>query len=259
MSLENLLAAEPAQPLLRDVWLPGVQVMAARSAAGSSDGLYLAAKGGHNAESHNHNDVGNFIVYMNGRPAIIDIGVETYTRKTFSAERYEIWTMQSAWHNLPTINGVMQREGEQYVAREVSYRQGRSSARLSLDIAGAYPAEAGVESWKREIRLDRGKEVRISDSYKLNKPVKEITLTLMTPCHVEEAGAGRLILSEPSAGESGFKLTVRYDSARLKPELESVSVEDRRLKSVWGDRLTRILLRAESPKQSDSLRLWIVR
>jgi hypothetical protein len=232
--------------------------MAARSVAGSPDGLYLAAKGGHNAESHNHNDVGNFIVYMNGRPAIIDIGVETYTRKTFSAERYEIWTMQSAYHNLPTINGVMQHEGEQYAAKDVSYKQGRSNARLSLDIAGAYPPEAGVDSWKREIRLDRGKEVRVSDSYKLNKPADSIMLTLMTPCAVEEAGAGRLVLSEPSAGESGFKLTVSYDSNKLKPELENITVEDRRLKSVWGDQLTRIILRSGSPKTKDSLNLRII-
>ena len=48
-------------------------------------GLYLAAKGGHNAESHNHNDVGNFIVYSDGRPLLIDVGVGTYTSKTFSA------------------------------------------------------------------------------------------------------------------------------------------------------------------------------
>ena len=77
--------------------------MAARSKDGSAEGLYLAAQGGHNAESHNHNDVGNFIVYADGQPAIIDVGVETYTAKTFSSQRYEIWTMQSAYHNLPSI------------------------------------------------------------------------------------------------------------------------------------------------------------
>ncbi len=90
-----------------------------RSSEGSAEGLYLAAQGGHNAESHNHNDVGNFIVYADGEPAIIDVGVETYTAKTFSAQRYEIWTMQSAYHNLPTVNGVMQGAGRQFEARDV--------------------------------------------------------------------------------------------------------------------------------------------
>ncbi len=73
--LQELAAAEAREPLYRDVWLPGLQVMAARAQEGSASDLYLAAKGGHNAESHNHNDVGNFIVYEDGLPALIDVGV----------------------------------------------------------------------------------------------------------------------------------------------------------------------------------------
>ncbi len=107
--LSGGLASVPARPpLVRDAWMPGIQVMAARAKEGSTDGLYLAAQGGHNAESHNHNDVGNFIVFAGGQPVIIDVGVETYTAKTFSGSRYDIWTMQSAYHNLPTIGRVMQ-------------------------------------------------------------------------------------------------------------------------------------------------------
>ena len=99
---KELFNAKPVQPLLRDVWMKDLQLMTARSKNGTEKGLFVAAKGGHNAESHNHNDIGNFIVYLDGRPMIIDVGVETYTKKTFSSERYEIWTMQSAFHNLPT-------------------------------------------------------------------------------------------------------------------------------------------------------------
>ena len=45
--------------------------------------LFFAAKGGHNNESHNHNDVGTFSLYYNNTPFIIDAGVGTYTRQTF--------------------------------------------------------------------------------------------------------------------------------------------------------------------------------
>ena len=45
---------------IQDVWLPDIQVAAAREKTGSCNGLYLAVKGGHNDENHNHNDVGNF-------------------------------------------------------------------------------------------------------------------------------------------------------------------------------------------------------
>ncbi|MCU0644425.1 MAG: heparinase II/III-family protein [bacterium] len=136
----ELHSAIKEQPLLRDVWLENLQVVTARSEQGSAKGLYVAAKGGHNGESHNHNDVGNFIVYLDGEPMIIDVGVEAYTKKTFSAQRYEIWTMQSAYHNLPTINGVMQKDGREFSARNVNYFADDNFAELKLDIAGAYPS-----------------------------------------------------------------------------------------------------------------------
>lgn len=66
----------------------------------------MAAKGGHNDESHNHNKMGQFIVYYDGKSVFIDIGVGTYTEKTFSPKLYEIWTMQSAYYNLPTMDNI---------------------------------------------------------------------------------------------------------------------------------------------------------
>ncbi|MGO4274192.1 heparinase II/III family protein [Paenibacillus sp. TAF58] len=84
---------------IREAWLPDIQVMTAREEIGSSRGFYLEAKGGHNQESHNHNDIGHFVVYYNGKPFLIDTGVDKYTAKTFSPQRYEIWTMQSDYHN----------------------------------------------------------------------------------------------------------------------------------------------------------------
>ncbi len=83
--LRKIKDAAKSWPYLRDAWLPDLQVVAARTLNGSPSGLFLAAKGGHNAESHNHNDVGNFIVYYDGQPVIIDAGVGAYTAKTFSA------------------------------------------------------------------------------------------------------------------------------------------------------------------------------
>lgn len=237
-NLATLRKAPRRQPLLGNVWLPGIQVMAARLKEGSPEGFYVAAQGGHNAESHNHNDVGNFIVYANGEPAIIDVGVETYTAKTFSAKRYEIWTMQSAYHNCPTIDGIMQAAGRRFEATEVSCRDGE----LSLNIATAYPAEAGLEYWKRDIRLDRARnEVAVVENYALRKQAKEITLTLMTPCRVSQPTPGQLALEK--------RATVLYDAAVFQPVIEEIKLEDRRLQNSWGPQIYRILLRATKPPQ----------
>jgi Heparinase II/III-like protein len=247
--LAELRKAPRAQALLRDTWLPGIQVMAARAEEGSARGLYLAAQGGHNAESHNHNDVGNFMVYADGQPAIIDVGVETYTAKTFSSKRYEIWTMQSAYHNCPTIDGVMQSAGREFQATDVSYHADGSAAEFRLNLAAAYPKEAGLESWRRTLRLDRGKnEVTVRDEYALRNAAKVITLTLMTPSKVSQEAPGRLALEN--------RVKVVYDAAVFTPVVEEVRLEDGRLRASWGERIYRILLRVEKPPAQGS---WTTR
>ena len=247
--LAALRKAPRAQALLRDAWLPGIQVMAARREEGSARGLYLAAQGGHNAQSHNHNDVGNFLVYADGEPAIIDVGVETYTAKTFSSKRYEIWTMQSAYHNCPTIGGVMQSAGREFEATEVSYHADDRAAEFRLNLAKAYPKEANLESWRRTLRLDRSRnEVSVTDDYALRGGSRAITLTLMTPCKVKQEAPGRLALEN--------RAKVLYDAAAFTPVVEEVPLEDSRLRGSWGERIYRILLRAERPPAHGS---WITR
>jgi hypothetical protein len=243
-NLSDIRKAGGHPPLLRDVWLPGVQVMAARLKEGSDDGLYLATQGGHNAESHNHNDVGNFIVYADGQPAIIDVGVETYTAKTFSSRRYEIWTMQSAYHNLPTVNGVMQGAGREFESAGVAYRAGGDSAEFDLGIARAYPPEAGITEWRRTLLLDRRRnQVEVTDRYALRIQPGRIEMTLMTPCRIVQSVPGELRLNA-----DGFRtgpVVVRYDATLLSPKVEEIRIEDARLKPIWGDRVFRILLVAE--------------
>ncbi|MEN6608364.1 MAG: heparinase II/III family protein, partial [Bryobacteraceae bacterium] len=252
---ETLRAARPQAPLLADVWLPGIQVMAARAKEGSVEGLYIAAQGGHNDESHNHNDVGNFVVYSDGKPVVIDVGVETYTARTFSPDRYKIWTMQSAYHNLPTIDGIMQNAGRKFEARDVSHRADSGAAAFSLDIAKAYPPEAGLKSWRRTLRLDRARnEITIADVCSLSKDAAQITLTLMTPCRVREAASGELELDGSQAGFGQAR--VLFEGAKLRPKVEEIAVTDARLKSVWGDRVCRILLVAERPAREAS---WTAR
>ena len=251
----NLRSAAPRQPLVRDVWLPGIEVMTARVSDGSERGLYLAAKGGHNAESHNHNDVGNFVVYADGQPVIIDVGVETYTAKTFSANRYEIWTMQSAYHNLPTIAGVMQPPGRNFAARGVRYRAGDDSVEFSLDIARAYPADAGLETWVRTLRLNRARgEVEIEERYALRKPANDIALTLMTPCTVAQGASGELMFTGPGLRSP---VTIQYDASILTPKTEEIAIEDSRLRSAWGERLFRVLLVSSKPPRKAEWRLRV--
>lgn len=235
--------AAPSEPLfLRDAWLDGIEVMTAREHEGSDRGLYLAAKGGHNRESHNHNDVGQFLVYHDGTPVLIDVGVETYTAKTFSARRYEIWTMQSAYHNLPTVGGVQQAAGREYAARAVEYEADKGYAQLSLDIAGAYPPEAGIVSWRRIARLERGATpaVHIADRFRLSA-ASEVMLSLMTPRPPQIDLAGGILLP----GERTIRIAFPGDA--LEAASERIPIDDARLLPVWGDHLFRVTLTSRAP------------
>ncbi len=75
-------------------------------------GCGFAIKGGHNAEPHNHNDVGSFI-YLNGKETVAcDLGAGEYTADYFGAKRYEILCNSSLGHSLPVIGGKGQKEGK---------------------------------------------------------------------------------------------------------------------------------------------------
>jgi len=244
--LDALTKTPPKEPLSRDFWLPELQVMGARSFAGSAKGLYLAAKGGHNAESHNHNDVGNFIVYADGYPVLIDVGVESYTAKTFSNHRYEIWTMQSAYHNLPTVNGVMQKDGREFRATDIKYKSEPREVSFSLDISKAYPEEAQIESWKRTVTLERGEQVVLEDRYVLKSARHPIQLTLMIWRKPETAAEGKIKLQNPEALPDVKPLYIMYDKNLWNVNIETVSIEDGHLQSSWGERLYRILFAAKT-------------
>ena len=136
----------------------------------------LAVKGGDNDDSHNHNDVGSFNIYKDGKPLFIDVGVESYTKKTFSPQRYEIWTMQSQYHNLPVFDGIMQKDGPEYAAGDVNYEFSETCGWISMEISGAYPEKIG--SYKRYARLEKGEGITICDTYEGS--CKSVVLSLMT-------------------------------------------------------------------------------
>lgn len=199
----------------------------------------LAVKAGGNGDSHNHNDVGSFTVHKDGKPMFIDIGVETYTRKTFSSRRYEIWTMQSAYHNLPTIRQVMQRDGEEFAASAVSWYIKDNEGGITMDIAGAYPKEAAIESYKRYAVLKKDKEIIITDEF--STLPEHVVLSLMT--HEKPNLTG----DEPTTMEIGTLGNIAIIGGYIK-EIEEIQVKDERLQLVWGDMLYRILIQAKEQK-----------
>ncbi|MFO1054610.1 MAG: heparinase II/III family protein [Planctomycetota bacterium] len=247
-ALNDLCAATPGTTLERDVWLPDLQVMVARESTTPAHGFVVAAKGGHNDESHNHNDVGNVIVLCDGAPVLVDAGVGEYTRKTFSRERYSIWTMRSSFHNLPSFGDVEQHAGRRYAARDVVHAADDAHAELGMDIAAAYPKEAGLTALQRRIVLDReAGEVLLTDHWQMSRDdAPAATWHLLTSRHVERT-------KDPSSlrltcdGAAPVLLDISPASARI--EIEPVNLDDAKLAHTWKEGLSRIVITVEHPER----------
>lgn len=205
----------------------------------NKQGLFMAAKGGYNNESHNHNDAGTVSLYSHYIPMLIDAGVGTYTRQTFSSERYSIWTMQSNYHNLPLINGVPQKFGSEYKATEVKVDSRKQT--FSANIATAYPEEAAAEKWIRSYRLGKDR-LTITDTFRLKEAKAANVVNFLVWGNVDLSVPG--IIALEVKGEKG-QLT--YDSRQFKASIETIRLEDPRLSNVWGNEIYRVSLTARQP------------
>ena len=218
---QELMACSLQQPEQSTVWYPSVGVYAARKGA-----WVLGAKFGSNGDSHNHNDTGSITVYKDGRPFLIDIGVESYTQKTFSPQRYEIWTMQSAWHNLPTFDGVQQLPGAEYAARNVR----TTEESITGELAGAYPHIPGLTTYGRSVSVsEQGITLRDETDYP-----GTVELTLLTE-------------QKPTPEERGFAVgslgSIRFAPDAVTAAVVPVPITDPRLRTAWPETLYKITLR----------------
>jgi hypothetical protein len=211
---------EPALP--KDVTLPRLQ-----AGARTRGRLYAAFKGGHNGENHNHNDVGSFLLYIDGRPVVIDLGNMVYTAKTFSAERYTLPNTRSVNHNLPLIGEAEQTPGAGHAARNLRWREDG----LRLDVAGAYPADAGIRALTRDFALT-AEALTITDDIALSGP-QPVTWVFML--------RDRPVLS-PGLARSEV-LGLRFD-ASLAAGLEEYPVTDPRMIANFPGSVWRLTLAA---------------
>lgn len=173
-------------------------------------------------------------MYVNTIPVLIDAGVGTYTRQTFSSERYTIWTMQSNYHNLPMINGVPQSFGQNYKATDVVCQPKKHF--FSANIATAYPKEAEVNSWTRAYSLG-DKQLTITDNFSLKSTKEHNQVNFLTWGKVDISVPGKVTIDV-----QGQKVTLEYPGEFIAT-VETINLPDTRLSNVWGTEIYRIALK----------------
>jgi len=205
-----------------DIFYESVGILTARGPLFS-----LAVKAGDNDDSHNHNDTGSVILYKKGSPILVDIGVETYTQKTFSPDRYTIWTMQSGYHNLPTINGLDQAAGSSYRATELQPVDTPAGRGISMNIATAYP---GIHK----------PYIRLVTYHKTDE-----CITIEDTTENESVILNFITYHQPKVTDSGTieigNAVMHLDGAQFN-EIQVLPIVDNRLKTAWDHDLYRIRL-----------------
>ena len=227
---EELMQQDTSATLAhRDVYYPSVGLFLVHS-----DAMDLAVKAGDNADSHNHNDTGSLTLYKNGQPILADIGVETYTQKTFSPRRYEIWTMQSGYHNLPTICGADEKDGEEYRAENVTATLTGPEPAISMELAAAYPAARSVVpdlTYVRKVTLKKSSNTVVLEDYTNAEDVVLNFITYEKPAVLSDR---EITIGKAVASFQGASLLT----------IETLPITDARLKTAWDHDLYRIRLKS---------------
>lgn len=241
LSANDIWEQPTTAPFVRDYFFPKLQVFIARTFEHSDSGLSFAMKGGHNDESHNHNDIGNFIVFADGEQLLIDVGAMTYDGNYFTKKRYSYWAVNSDYHNTPVINGVIQKNGRTFAAHNIIVQQKKHLSSFSLDISRAYPPEALVHFWTRKVTLDRKKKnLLFTEAYKLESYRDLSHIILMTSSPVEIPKPGCLLLEL-----NNKKYMLTFDPDKLISSVEKVRNQDDLIRSRWGE-INRIKLQIVS-------------
>jgi hypothetical protein len=133
----------------------------------------------------------------------------------------------------------MQQNGQSFAATEVDVFLGEDEARISMELAGAYPPEAGLQSYRRSVGLLKGRGVEVEDTHRGNRNA-ELSLMFadrprLQPGAIVIEGVGQIEVSGAAT-----------------PRIEEIPIHDPRLREAWPDRIYRVLMPLAGPR----LRLW---
>lgn len=140
----------------------------------------FGAKGGSNEESHNHLDVGHFIIGDGQQLFLDDLGAGEYTRDYFQdSTRYNYFVNNADSHALPKINGESQQPGE-VAAKNVTFTA-EAVARFKLDLTDTYSKAAGLEKFTREMAIDpANRQVTVTDRFIFTEESNQLVENYLT-------------------------------------------------------------------------------
>jgi hypothetical protein len=197
-------------------------VLISRPLPDTSCDLGIAFKGGNNAESHNHNDVGSFTIVLGKEIMVGDPGAIPYTANIFNPQyRYTYKTVGSFGHPVPFVAEKEQQPSAKAQAKTVHTDFAREKDEMTLDIISAYnvPELKKLERTMSYNRVGEG-SVTITDDFEFTQP--EIFETaISTRSEWKQTSDNTLLLTKGKE-----KMLVTFSSHESKLSLRSEEIEE---------------------------------
>lgn len=238
----------PLRPADNDLraYFEDAGILISRPQPGSASRLAVALKGGHNAEHHNHNDVGSYVVVLGERALLLDPGAETYTARTFSSRRYESKLLNSYGHPVPVVAGKLQDKGREAQAKVLRAEFRDQADTFELDIRSAYDVPELEHLTRRFVYSRSGTgSLTITDRVAFDSP-QEFSSALLTLSPWYPTGPQSLVIY--SAEEA---IQVELECAEADLQLAAEVIEEE------GSRPTRIGIKLAGPVTEATLELRI--
>ncbi len=179
------------------------------------DPVYLLAKGGNNGESHNHNDVGSFVVIRGDQMLAADSAGGAYNRDFFSEKRYTFFAARSGGHNLPIVGGVEQEGHGRCRCKEFRAETSQDHDVIFMDLTGTLACPQ-LTTFTRTLRSEKQTgHIEVEDYFLLSEPteIRDRIVMLKKPDELSP-GTWRI------GGDAG--MTLRFDSDALEVQVASV-------------------------------------
>jgi hypothetical protein len=205
-------------------WFSDAGVLVCRPAEGVKGRFGAALKGGHNAEHHNHNDVGSYSVILDGVAVLADPGAEVYQSSTFDSRRYQSPANNSLGHPVPRVAGKLQIPGRKAEGKVLETDFKPEADRLRIDFSSCYEIPA-LKALTREFVYSRagGGSLTVRDAFRMSEP-GEFETALVTYGKVRRLDGGALEVVE---GGKTLRVTLKAEGGDLRIDETSLDADYR--------------------------------
>ncbi|UOQ48423.1 heparinase II/III-family protein [Gracilibacillus caseinilyticus] len=174
----------------------------------------FAVKAGHNEEPHNHNDVGQFILYGKNQVFLRDLGAGQYNKDYFNHNRYQFICNSAEGHSVPVIDGTCQQAGKEYRGHFVEVEQKYDIDRLLMDMSQAYPADVRLLRELKWMHTDQP-VLQVMDTFQFNQAPDSLVESFVVADLPYKCKEDMIVLM----GEE-VNLEILYDRESWEPAIE---------------------------------------